>query len=32
MSDKNQFQFVSQLSAVPAEGLARIPILVTGVG
>ncbi len=30
MSDKNQFQFVSQLSAVPAEGLARIPILVTG--
>ncbi len=28
--DKNQFQFVSQLSAVPTEGLARIPILVTG--
>src|ERR1035437_9378757 len=28
--DKNQFQFISQLSAVPAEGLARIPILVTG--
>ena len=30
MPDKNQFHFVSQLSAVPAEGLARIPILVTG--
>jgi len=30
MSDKDQFQFISQLSAVPAEGLARIPILVTG--
>ena len=30
MSDKKSFQFVSQLSAVPAEGLARIPILVTG--
>jgi hypothetical protein len=30
MSDKNQFHFISQLSAVPAEGLARIPILVTG--
>src|SRR5579862_6013050 len=28
--DKDQFQFISQLSAVPAEGLARIPILVTG--
>ena len=28
---KNEtFNFVSQLSAVPAEGLARIPILVTG--
>jgi len=30
MPDNNQFHFVSQLSAVPAEGLARIPILVTG--
>jgi phage I-like protein len=30
MTDKNQFHFISQLSAVPAEGLARIPILVTG--
>lgn len=30
MSDKHQFQFISQLSAVPAEGPARIPILVTG--
>jgi hypothetical protein len=31
MSDhKQQFNFVSQLSAMPAEGLARIPILVTG--
>jgi phage I-like protein len=31
MSDqKNQFHFISQLSAMPAEGLARIPILVTG--
>jgi hypothetical protein len=30
MSDKNDFHFLSQLSAVPAEGLARIPILVTG--
>jgi len=30
MSDKNQFHFISQLSAVPADGLARIPILVTG--
>ncbi len=30
MSDKDQFHFISQLSAVPAEGLARIPILVTG--
>ncbi len=29
MSDQH-FSFVSQLSAVPAEGLARIPILVTG--
>src|SRR5271157_2778895 len=28
--DKTQFHFISQLSAVPAEGLARIPILVTG--
>ena len=28
--NKNQFHFISQLSAVPAEGLARIPILVTG--
>ena len=28
--DKNNFSFISQLSAVPAEGLARIPILVTG--
>ncbi|MGD1100923.1 MAG: phage protease [Terriglobia bacterium] len=28
--DKNQFHFMSPLSAVPAEGLARIPILVTG--
>jgi hypothetical protein len=28
--EKNSFQFISQLSAVPAEGLARIPILVTG--
>jgi hypothetical protein len=28
--DKNQFHFISQLSAVPAEGLARIPILITG--
>ena len=25
-----EFNFVSQLSAVPADGLARIPILVTG--
>ena len=25
-----QFHFISQLSAVPADGLARIPILVTG--
>jgi phage I-like protein len=31
MSDeRNQFQFISQLSAMPADGLARIPILVTG--
>ena len=30
MPDQNQFHFISQLSAVPAEGLARIPILVTG--
>ncbi len=30
MSDNNHFQFVSQLSAIPAAGLARIPILVTG--
>jgi phage I-like protein len=30
MSDKNQFHFISQLSAVPADGLGRIPILVTG--
>jgi len=30
MLDKNQFHFISQLSAVPAEGLARIPVLVTG--
>lgn len=29
-NDKSNFQFVSQLSAVPTEGLARIPILVTG--
>ncbi len=29
-NDKNQFQFISQLSAVPADGLARLPILVTG--
>jgi hypothetical protein len=29
MSDQ-KFSFISQLSAVPAEGLARIPILVTG--
>ena len=29
-NDKEQFQFISQLSAMPAEGLARIPILVTG--
>jgi len=28
--DKNQLHFISQLSALPAEGLARIPILVTG--
>jgi hypothetical protein len=28
--DKQQFHFISQLNAVPAEGLARIPILVTG--
>lgn len=28
--DNKQFQFISQLSAVPADGLARIPILVTG--
>jgi hypothetical protein len=27
---KQQFNFVSQLNAMPAEGLARIPILVTG--
>ena len=27
---KTSFSFISQLSAVPAEGLARIPILVTG--
>jgi len=26
----NQLHFISQLSAIPAEGLARIPILVTG--
>ncbi len=31
MSDeRNQFHFISQLSAMPADGLARIPILVTG--
>jgi len=30
VADKNHFHFISQLSAVPAEGLARIPILVTG--
>lgn len=30
MSEKTQFQFVAQLNTVPAEGLARIPILVTG--
>jgi hypothetical protein len=31
MSDeKKNYRFISQLSAVPAEGLARIPILVTG--
>src|SRR5271167_3942671 len=30
MSDKNEFHFISQLSAVPGEGLARIPVLVTG--
>jgi hypothetical protein len=31
MSDEHRnFQFISQLSAMPAEGLARIPILVTG--
>jgi hypothetical protein len=31
MSDENKnYHFISQLSAVPAEGLARIPILVTG--
>src|SRR5208283_3694366 len=31
MSDQNMnYRFISQLSAVPAEGLARIPILVTG--
>ena len=31
MSDEhNQFHFISQLSAMPADGLARIPILVTG--
>jgi hypothetical protein len=31
MSDENRnYHFISQLSAVPAEGLARIPILVTG--
>lgn len=29
-SAKQQFSFVSQLHAVPADGLARIPILVTG--
>ena len=29
-NDKTQFQFISQLSAMPADGLARIPILVTG--
>src|SRR5271157_5652543 len=28
--DRKQFHFISQLSAMPAEGLARIPILVTG--
>lgn len=28
--EKNHFNFVSQLSALPMEGLARIPILVTG--
>ena len=28
--DQNKFQFISQLNAVPADGLARIPILVTG--
>jgi phage I-like protein len=31
MSDENKnYHFISQLSALPAEGLARIPILVTG--
>ena len=30
MSNENNYCFISQLSAVPAEGLARIPILVTG--
>ena len=31
MSDEhNQFHFISQLNAMPADGLARIPILVTG--
>ena len=28
--DKKQFHFISTLNAMPAEGLARIPILVTG--
>jgi len=28
--NRDQFQFISQLSAVPAAGLVRLPILVTG--
>jgi phage I-like protein len=30
LDEKNQFHFISTLSGVPADGLARIPILVTG--
>jgi len=28
--DKKQFHFISQLSAMPGTGLARLPILITG--
>ena len=30
LNTNSSFNFISQLSAMPAEGLARIPILVTG--